>query len=98
MAIPADHEQDRSWAEALSKHIATTDARHDNRGVFLASGSCAEVFAWDEQRVLKLFRKDIPESLVKSEGIKAAAARAAGIRTPAVLDIVALDGRYGILF
>jgi aminoglycoside phosphotransferase (APT) family kinase protein len=67
-------------------------------GSQLAVGATAEVFAWGDRHVLKLFRHGIPATVAEREAAQARLAHAAGLPTPAVGDVVAVEGRAGIVF
>jgi aminoglycoside phosphotransferase (APT) family kinase protein len=64
----------------------------------LALGRTAEVYAWDEGRVLKLFFDWCPESWVQQEARVTRAVHAAGLPVPDVEDMLNVDGRPGIIF
>lgn len=68
------------------------------RGPMIAQGRTAELFAWGDGQVLKLFRQDFPVESVRYEADVASMAYEAGLTVPAVGDIVHLDGRTGILY
>jgi tRNA A-37 threonylcarbamoyl transferase component Bud32 len=57
----------------------------------------AEIFAWDEGRVLKLFRGNFPEESHRESSI-ARMAYAQGAHTPQTFEIVEVDGRPGIIY
>ena len=65
----------------------------------LATGNVAEVFAWEDGRVLKLYK---PAPWAKHSAFREAANQAAveamGLPAPAVHGVMALDGRWGVLF
>lgn len=58
----------------------------------------AEVFAWDEGRALKLFRRDWGMSEAEQEARAARLVYDAGIPSPAIYETVTVDGRAGIVF
>ncbi|MFZ5892524.1 MAG: phosphotransferase [Myxococcota bacterium] len=66
-------------------------------GPLLGQGRTAEVFEWDSSQVIKLFRAGF-ESSAERELEAAKAARTLGANTPAVHDLVRIDGRVGVLF
>jgi len=68
------------------------------RGTRIAGSASADVLAWDDGRVLKLYRPGYPAGAAAREAAHARAAHAAGVPTPAVLDVVAVDGRMGVVF
>ncbi len=64
----------------------------------IGQGRIAEIYAWDHDRVLKLFREWCPPDWVDHEARIARAVHATGVRAPAVGGIVELDGRRGIVY
>jgi thiamine kinase len=64
----------------------------------LARGGMAEIYAWGDDRVLKLFRAGCVKEHVEREVAGARAALAAGIKTPAVIETTTINGRVGIFF
>lgn len=68
------------------------------RGPLLAPGATAEVFAWDDRTVLKLFRPGIPDSWVDHERRLHRWVWEAGLPVPALSGTIHEDGRTGLLF
>jgi uncharacterized protein (TIGR02172 family) len=64
----------------------------------LAEGRQAEVFAWGEGQVLKLFRDQRPRSWVEYEARTARAVQSTGLRVPAVGEIVEVGDRFGLIY
>lgn len=64
----------------------------------IASGRTADVYSAGTHEVIKLFRTWVPESDVASERHKASIARAMGIPTPAVGQILRYRDRIGLTF
>jgi uncharacterized protein (TIGR02172 family) len=64
----------------------------------IAVGRTAEIYAWDADHVLKLFRAWMPASAAAYEARIARAVYETGIRVPAVGDVVTVEGRAGILY
>jgi Ser/Thr protein kinase RdoA (MazF antagonist) len=64
----------------------------------IAEGLTAEVYVWDETRVLKLFRDGRSPDQVEYEACIARLVHAAGVPAPAVGDIVEVNGRRGLLY
>ena len=62
----------------------------------IALGRTAEVYAWKDGQVLKLFREWMPASAAEYEARLARAARAAWPNAPAVGEIVQVNGRVGL--
>ncbi len=60
-------------------------------------GRTAEILAWEDNKVLKLFRNGWPLSAVKAEEKIARTVSEAGLSVPAVYGVVKVKGRYGIL-
>ena len=69
------------------------------KGEMIARGRTAEIFAWKDGQVLKLFLEDWP---VRTDAAKEAettrAAHKAGLPVPAVEGVVEVEGRRGIVF
>src|SRR5687768_17016593 len=75
----------------------------DNRtvavlGAPIGRGRTAEVFAWGDGRVLKLFYAGAPETSVERETAAAAAVTAAGLPAPRFFGREDVDGRAGLVF
>jgi aminoglycoside phosphotransferase (APT) family kinase protein len=68
------------------------------QGSLIGQGRIAEIYAWDRDRVLKLFREWCHPNWVDDEARITRAVHATGVRAPAVGEIVELDGRRGIIF
>lgn len=67
-------------------------------GPRIAVGRTSEVFAYDEQSVIKLLRPSTPVSWAQTEADHTRAARAAGAPAPEVFEVVDVAGRPGIVF
>ncbi len=67
-------------------------------GPLLAEGRTAEIFAWGEDQVLKLYRPEFPLTDVEYEYRKALASQETGFAVPAVGEMVKVDGRAGITY
>ena len=63
----------------------------------LGSGREAEVFAWDEGRVLRLARDPSATGMIEREVIALVAAQGAGANVPGVYERVSVDGRPGVV-
>ncbi len=63
----------------------------------LAQGRMAEIYAWGDGQVLKLFRGAWPDA-ARHEARIARLAHAGGVRTPAVIEVGEWAGRPGIIF
>lgn len=69
------------------------------KGAPIGEGRTAEIYAWGEQQVLKLFHAHIPEDWIFYEGRVARLACEAGVNAPAVSpDIVEVDSRKGLVY
>jgi aminoglycoside phosphotransferase (APT) family kinase protein len=64
----------------------------------IARGRTAEVFAWQDGRVLKLFYDWVPPAWVETESKASRAVYEAGLPAPAIEGVVEADGRRGIVF
>ena len=68
------------------------------KGALLAEGNTAEVFAWGDTHVLKLYRANYSSSAAEREANLVQAVIEAGVATPAVTETVTLNDRVGLLF
>ena len=64
----------------------------------IAEGRTAEIYAWDERHVLKLYRDWCPPDWVDYEARIARSVHQAGIPSPEAVEIVEVDGRRGLLY
>ena len=64
----------------------------------VAQGRTAEIYAWDADHILKLYRDWCPRHWVDYESQVAHAIVAAEIPTPAAGEIVEIEGRRGIIY
>lgn len=64
----------------------------------IAQGRTAEVYVWDDQHVLKLYRDWWPDSEVENEARIARAVHHSGIPSPAVGEIIEVSGRRGLVY
>jgi aminoglycoside phosphotransferase (APT) family kinase protein len=64
----------------------------------LARGRTADVYAWEEGWVLKLFHDGFDLANVRYEARIARAVHASGLPVPLVGDLVQVDGRNGLLY
>jgi len=67
-------------------------------GPLIATGGTAEIYAWSEDKVVKLYWNGAAASAAALEAAHASAAHAAGAPTPAVIELVTIDGRPGVVF
>ena len=68
------------------------------KGELLGKGMTAEVYQWGPDKVLKLYYDRYSEEWVKYEADIGQKVHDAGVSSPAVFEIVEIDGRRGILF
>jgi len=61
-------------------------------------GRTAEIYLWDDGHVLKLYRDWCPSDWVEYEATVASAIHAAGIPSPAVGEILDMNGRRGLIY
>jgi uncharacterized protein (TIGR02172 family) len=64
----------------------------------MAEGRTAEIYLWDDQHVLKLYREWCPPDWVEYEAQVAGAIYEAGVPSPAPSEIVEVNGRRGLLY
>jgi Ser/Thr protein kinase RdoA (MazF antagonist) len=64
----------------------------------IAHGRTAEIYSWEDGRILKLFRDWCPPDWVDYEARIARALYAAGVPSPAAGEIVEIDGRRGLIY
>ncbi len=76
----------------MSTHLT---AKPDTR---IGQGRTAEVFAWGENRALKLYYEGWPAAVAEAEYRKALAVFKSGAPAPAVEEVVHIDGRPGVIF
>lgn len=63
----------------------------------IAAGRTAEIFALDERYVLKLFLPYLPDDEAENEAALIRAVCQAGVKTPAAVEVVKVNGRCGIV-
>jgi len=68
------------------------------KGQIIGLGRTAEIFAWSDDRVLKLFRDGWSRQSVEKEENIARAVYEAGLPVPTVHGIVEIEGRHGIIY
>ena len=64
----------------------------------IAEGRTAEIYAWSDRQILKLYRDWCPQDWVDYEARTARAVYEAGIPSPEAGEIVEVDGRRGLLY
>lgn len=67
-------------------------------GAPVGIGRTAEVFAWGEGRILKLYRAEIPRIWAEREAAIGRLIMQAGLAAPAIGETVEVNGRAGIVF
>ncbi|HKJ26091.1 MAG TPA: phosphotransferase [Anaerolineales bacterium] len=70
----------------------------ENLGPKLAEGRTAEVFAWGEDWVVKLYREGWTRETAAYEYNQAIASQHTGFSVPQVQQMVEIDGRFGIIY
>ena len=68
------------------------------KGEMIGRGQTAEVFAWKDGQVLKLFLEEFPFTEAEDEARITEAAYKAGLPVPAVQGVVKVDERAGVVF
>lgn len=67
-------------------------------GDLLARGRTAEVYAWGDRQILKLYLSEFPSHWVDFEAKIARIVQDAGLPTPRVGEIVQVNGRRGLVY
>ncbi|MBN8595442.1 MAG: phosphotransferase [Anaerolineae bacterium] len=77
-----------------------TDEKHTipPRDHKLGEGNTAEVFAWGEGRILKLWHSGYSRQASQHEAIVGRTIHQLGIPSPEVIELVQLEERYGIVY
>src|SRR5262249_55712300 len=60
-------------------------------------GFCSDVYAWDEGRALKVFHGRVAPDPAARKFAVSRAVHAAGVPSPAVYDLIEVEGRCGIV-
>ncbi|HTX90638.1 MAG TPA: aminoglycoside phosphotransferase family protein [Anaerolineales bacterium] len=68
------------------------------KGPLIGAGRTAEVYAWGQDRILKLYQDWMAAPPIEREFAITRAAREAGLPVPAADELVQVDGRLGIVF
>lgn len=61
-------------------------------------GNTAEVYLWEEKEILKLFYKDVHESIIEKEFLASQEVQNLGLPTPKVGDKTSYQNRTGIIY
>ena len=64
----------------------------------IARGRTADVHAWDDRHILKLFHNWFSREDIEYEQRIARAVHASGVKSPAVGDLVQVEGRSGLVY
>ena len=67
-------------------------------GTPIAVGRTAEIYAWENNCILKLIRAEFPAVLADQEWQKAEAAWKMGAPAPRPVELIEVDGRRGVVF
>lgn len=68
------------------------------KGRRITEGRTAEIFAWGDGQVLKLYRTGWRREEAEREAVLARTVHAGGVWTPAVIDVVTVEDRHGLVF
>jgi uncharacterized protein (TIGR02172 family) len=68
------------------------------KGPLIGTGRSAEVFAWGDDRVLKLFMDWVSQSLIEREEQLSRIIYESGLPAPAIEGMIDVEGRTGIIF
>jgi uncharacterized protein (TIGR02172 family) len=82
---------------AQGRHQEADMEEHIGSATLVGRGRTAEVYAWKEGSVLKLFVPGFPSSLVDQEVEGTRAANTAGIPSPQLRSVIRVDGRRGLV-
>lgn len=64
----------------------------------IGQGRTADVFEYDEHKIVKLYKRDFPEAAIQEEFRVSNLAFSLGIHTPKPFELTYLDSRHGIVF
>jgi uncharacterized protein (TIGR02172 family) len=64
----------------------------------IGRGRTATIYAWEDNRVLKLFNQGYDRSMAEREAWVSKRVQEAGLPVPAVYDLVELNGQYGVVY
>jgi len=82
----------------MSEGASQSSPDLDALGPRLAEGRQAEVHAWGDTQVIKLFREGISRGAAEHEARTARAVQGTGLPVPAVGEIVEVGGRFGLIY
>ncbi|URZ04267.1 phosphotransferase family protein [Clostridium felsineum] len=69
-----------------------------NRGKLIAKGRTAEVFEYEEDKILKLFKEDLPKNIIEKEYKASSKVSKKLDLVPKVYDLVKVEDRSGIIY
>ena len=78
--------------------MAATHPSDPRVGNLIARGRTADVYAWGDHEILKLFNEGFGADMIDHEARIARAAHASGVPTPPPGDVIDVDGRIGLLY
>jgi Ser/Thr protein kinase RdoA (MazF antagonist) len=64
----------------------------------IAEGATAEIFAWENNNVIKLFFDKMPRGMAQQETDRTNAVRASGFPAPVAYELLEVNGREGIVY
>jgi aminoglycoside phosphotransferase (APT) family kinase protein len=64
----------------------------------IAAGATAEIFAWENNCVVKLFFDKMPHGMAQTEADRTNAVRASGFPAPIAFEVLEINGREGIVY
>jgi uncharacterized protein (TIGR02172 family) len=82
----------------LAQIDSETTAGNVDKGPRIGVGRTAEVYAWGDHQILKLYRADMPREWVYHEARIGQIVAEAGLHAPAIGDTVEVDDRLGIIY
>jgi uncharacterized protein (TIGR02172 family) len=68
------------------------------KGSLIGAGRTADVYAWGDDRILKLYQDWMPAAAIEREFAITRLAHGTGLPVPATEELVKVDGRLGIVF
>ncbi|MCJ2540979.1 MAG: aminoglycoside phosphotransferase family protein, partial [Candidatus Thermoplasmatota archaeon] len=74
-----------------------THERRRPRGVAIGSGRYADTYEWNDDQVVKLFKRGLPEYLAKREYVTTRVLHDAGLPVPETYGVVTVDDRNGLV-
>jgi uncharacterized protein (TIGR02172 family) len=69
-----------------------------NKGRLLGKGRTAEIYAWGDGQILKLFHDFVPEGWIQHEAHVGRIVMEAGLNAPNIGSLIKVDGRRGLLY